>query len=229
MSEKVKQIVILIAMFGAALLLWDTILIYPIKIFVVMLHELSHGLMAELMGGDIVKIEIRPGIGGVCTSTRPPGFFPTFMIASAGYLGSLLWGSIIFLIAAHTDYDRHLSAFIGVLSLIITYYVIKSGGLFGIIFCAGFSLFMLAAARYLPTVFHDYFLKFIGLTSCFYVLLDIKSDLISRTGIGSDADKISDMTGIPSMLIGFIWLMIAAVVVFYMLKNGVRKTKPAEE
>ncbi len=34
----------LIGMFIIAIALWDTVFIYPIKLFVVMLHEISHGL-----------------------------------------------------------------------------------------------------------------------------------------------------------------------------------------
>ena len=222
-----KQLFILMGMFILAVVLWDTVFIYPIKIFVVMLHEISHGLMAEMVGGDIIKIEINALIGGSCTSTRPSGFMPSFMIASAGYLGSLFWGAIIFLIAAHTDYDRYLTAFIGFGSLLITYYVIRSGELFGIVFCTAFSLFMLVSARFLPLIFHDYLLKFIGITSCLYVVLDIKSDLITRSGIGSDADQIAQMTGIPSVLIGIIWITIAITIVYYMLKKSIpiKKTK----
>ena len=37
-------------MFAAAVLLWNTFLLYPVKLFVVALHELSHGLMAVLVG-----------------------------------------------------------------------------------------------------------------------------------------------------------------------------------
>lgn len=221
MTKNRKQLFILIAMFIAAILLWDTIFIYPIKIFVVMLHEISHGLMAELLGGDIIKIEINSRIGGACTSTRPPGFMPSFLIASAGYLGSLFWGVLIFLVADFTKYERFMSVFIGLGSLIITYYVIQSGELFGILFCAGFSIFMLLSAKYLPLVFHDYFLKFIGLTSCLYVILDIKSDLINRSNIGSDADVISKMTGVPSIIIGGVWFIIALVIVFFMLKKSI--------
>jgi hypothetical protein len=225
MIKDSKQLFILIGMFIIAIILWDTVFIYPVKIFVVMLHEISHGLMAELVGGDIIKIKISPKIGGSCTSTRPPGFMPSFLIASAGYLGSLIWGSIIFLIASRTNYDRHLSAVIGIGSLFITYYVIQTGELFGIIFCSSFSVFMLISAKFLPLIFHDYMLKFIGLTSCLYVILDIKSDLITRSGLGSDADKISDLTGIPSIVIGAFWMLIAVVIVYYMLKKSIPITK----
>jgi hypothetical protein len=58
-------------------------------------------------------------------------------------------------------------------------------------------------------------------------VLDIKSDLITRSGIGSDADQIAQMTGIPSVLIGIIWIAIAITIVYYMLKKSIsiKKTK----
>ena len=39
-------------------LLWDTRIIYPLKIFVVFLHEVSHGIAAVVGGGSIARIEI---------------------------------------------------------------------------------------------------------------------------------------------------------------------------
>ena len=35
----------------AALALWDTFLVYPFRLFVVFLHEISHGLAAVFTGG----------------------------------------------------------------------------------------------------------------------------------------------------------------------------------
>ena len=74
----------LAALFVATWLLWDTPLVYPIKIFVVMLHELGHALAALITGGQVVGIQIYPEQGGV-TFTR--GGWP-FVILSAGYVGS---------------------------------------------------------------------------------------------------------------------------------------------
>ena len=58
------QILYLAAMIAVAALFWNTIFIYPIKLFVVMLHEMSHGIMAMLLGGTILQIQIDPRIGG---------------------------------------------------------------------------------------------------------------------------------------------------------------------
>ena len=210
------------AFLGVTFLFWNTYLIYPVKLLVVMLHELSHGLMAELFGGAIINIQIDARIGGYCRYTVPDSFLARFMIASAGYLGSLVWGALILLGAVLSDKDRYISLAIGVILLILSWFVIKTGEWFGIVMTVGFALFMLLSARYLSDTFHDYFLKFIGMVSCLYVILDIKDDLIDRTGIGSDADAIAKMTGIPSIVIGITWFLLAALVIYYTFKYAFR-------
>ena len=223
LSPRNKQLLILSVLLILALIFWNTPFIYPIKLFVVMLHELSHGLMAELFGGDIINIQIDARVGGYCRYTVPNGFFARFMIASAGYLGSLLWGSLILLGAVFTEKDRYITLVIGLVLLFLSWFVIKTGELFGIFMTVGFALFMLISARYLSDTFHDYFLKFIGMVSCLYVVIDIKDDLIFRSGVGSDADAIAEMTGIPSVAIGVIWFLLAILVIYFTLRIAVKK------
>ena len=98
----VQTIGILSAMFAIAIIFWHSYLIYPIKVFVVILHEFSHGLAAVLTGGSIVKIEISQQVGGVCYTRGGV----RFIVASAGYLGSIFWGGLILIIAARTKYDN---------------------------------------------------------------------------------------------------------------------------
>ena len=69
-------------------LAWDTPLVYPLKIFVVLLHEVSHAVMAVATGGSIERIELSPLQGGACYC--PGG--NAFLTLSAGYLGSLAVG-----------------------------------------------------------------------------------------------------------------------------------------
>ena len=44
--------------------LWRTPVVYPLRIFVVFLHELSHGLAGMATGGNIVDISLDPREGG---------------------------------------------------------------------------------------------------------------------------------------------------------------------
>lgn len=223
MSKNQKQqILIFIAFAIVSFVLWSTVFIYPIKLFVVMLHEMSHGIAAIAFGGKIVAIQVSPQIGGFCKYLAPAGFFSRIVIASAGYLGSLVFGGIILILGARYKKARLVTFFIGIVSFVLSYFVIKQGELFGIIFVLSFGAFMLLAFFFFPPVFHSYFLKFIGFVSCFYVILDIYDDLIRRSGIGSDADAIAALTGIPSIVIGIIWILIAIVALFYILRSALR-------
>ena len=78
--------------FVALWLLWDTPLVYPLKIFVVLLHETSHAAVAVATGGTIQRIELNPMQGGSCYC--PGG--NAFLTLSAGYLGSFACGGLMF-------------------------------------------------------------------------------------------------------------------------------------
>lgn len=226
-TEKGKEIVVAGAMFVAAVLLWNTFLLYPVKLFVVALHELSHGLMAVIVGGKIDRIQIDYRIGGYCAYFLPAsaGFFSKSLVASAGYLGSMVWGALIFITASRSKRDRVITLIIGFFMLILSVFVIKTGELFGILFCFAFAALLFASYKWLPQGFHDYFLKFLGLTSCLYVLIDIKEDLIDRSGIGSDADAIAEMLGVPSLSvpIGITWVILALAALFFTFKIAYKK------
>ena len=122
--------------------------------------------------------------------------------------------------AARSRLDRMITLLIGIVMLALSFFVIKTGELFGILFCFAFALLLLAAVKWLSDAFHDIFLKFLGLTSCLYVVIDIKEDLIDRSGIGSDADAIAGMMGIPqlSVAIGVAWIVLALIILGFTLK-----------
>lgn len=56
--ENKNELSILIGFSFVALLFWDSIIVYPIKFFIVLIHEINHGLMAILTGGSIHSIII---------------------------------------------------------------------------------------------------------------------------------------------------------------------------
>jgi len=209
-------------MFLLAIFFWNSIFIYPIKLFVVSLHELSHGIMAVLVGGKIDHIQIDRRICGYCVFTLPAnsGFFKQSAVAAAGYLGSMIWGALIFIAAAKSRSGKSITFLIGLIMLVISFFVIRTGESFGIIFCFSFTIILFAASRWLPRMFHTIFLKFLGLTSCLYVIIDIKEDLIDRSGIGSDADKIARLMGMPSLspVIGIAWIILAIIILWFTLK-----------
>ena len=111
---------------------WYSRVLYPIKLLTVLFHELSHGLAAILTGGKMLKIEISANEGGLCTTAG--GI--RWIVLSAGYLGSLLWGSALILLAAKTSYDRAIvQVLAGILILVTVVYVrTPVGFIFGLLF-----------------------------------------------------------------------------------------------
>ena len=225
LTDSKFQNIHLIILVSVVIFFWDTLLIYPIKLFVVMLHEMSHGLMAVAFGGEIIEIQISPRIGGYCKFRIEPGFWSSFFTISAGYLGSLFWGSLILILAFKLKKDKYITLIIGIVLLILSYFVLQSKEFFGTAMTAGLGIFMLIAFKYFGAFFHDLWLKFIGIISCTYVVLDIKRDLIDNSNIGSDADALSLLIGLPSVSIGIIWMVLALLNLFLVLRYIYKKQR----
>ena len=195
----------------AVLALWGTPVVYPLKIFVVFLHELSHGLAAVLTGGRIVEITLSANQGGVCTTSG--GW--TWVILPAGYLGSMLWGGLILVAAARTDRDQLISVLIGAVVLAVTVLFVRSwfGLLYGLSFGAGMALLGAKA----PRAANDFVLKLIGLTSVLYAVLDIWSDLIARQIDCSDAGQMARQFFGTPLLWGIVWIVAALAAAAFFL------------
>ncbi|MHC4393261.1 MAG: M50 family metallopeptidase [Planctomycetota bacterium] len=204
-----NELLILGALVGMVWLSWDTVLMQPLKMLVVMLHEISHGLAAILTGGSIARIELNPRFGGACYTYGGS----RFITLSAGYLGSMLFGAAFLLTAARTRADKGVCMGVGcVLAAITVLYIGPTQNLFGFLFGLGSGAALFLVGWKAPPRVADLLLKVIGLTSCLYATLDIKSDVLDRRGIGSDADMLQDLTHIPSVVWGVIWILVSLIV-----------------
>jgi len=204
---RVRQLPVLLAILGALMLLWETPIVAPLRLIVVFFHELSHALAALATGGSIVGIQLAADGSGLCT-TRGGS---RFLILSAGYLGSLLWGGIILVLAARSRRDSVLVALAGTLLVLVTVLFIRPFQGFGFISSFACGAVLMASARWLPPGFNDLLLKVIGLTSCFYVVLDLKDIVFWRVGPESDAHRLGELTGIPTTLWALLWMALAIV------------------
>ena len=208
-----------LAYLAALWFLWDTRILYPLKIFVVFLHEVSHGIAAIIGGGSIQRIEISPNQGGVCYC----GGGIRFLTLTAGYLGSLLWGvAMLLVVGAKRIWHVVSLAGLGVLVVTVSLLYVRSG--FGLMFGLMFGLALIAVARYLPSEIQTMTLTVLGLTSCLYAVWDIKSDVLNRPEIRSDASMLAELTGVPTVLWGLLWTGIAIVVCWWLLKRTFEKS-----
>jgi hypothetical protein len=204
--------------FAALWFLWDTPVVYPLKIFVVLLHEVSHAVAAVATGGSIQRIELTLDQGGACFC--PGG--NAFVTLSAGYLGSVGWGALLLTLATGAA-KRHRLALVIIGTLLAAMTILYVRNLFGLVFglAAGFAL--IAAARSLPAAFQKGTLLVLGLTSSLYAILDIKSDVIDRPELRSDAAMLAELTGVPTVVWGVFWIGIAMVVSWLLFQRSYAK------
>ncbi|HEX6306539.1 MAG TPA: M50 family metallopeptidase [Longimicrobiales bacterium] len=197
-----------IAVFFTALwLLWLTPVVFPLKIFVVLLHEISHAMAALATGGVVERIVLNINQGGATYILGGNAL----LILSAGYLGSLLWGLLLVeLASARTKHARRAVGILGAFILLVAALYVRNA--FGLVFTAAFGVALIIAARRLPPRGIATVLLVLGLTSALYALLDIRSDIISRPHVRSDAAMLADVTGIPTLFWGFLWIGAGALV-----------------
>jgi len=195
------------AYFVALWFLWGTPVVYPLKVFVVLLHEISHGIAAVASGGSIERILLDLNEGGACYC--PGG--NAFVTLTAGYLGSLAWGVLLLLIATGKPRRHRVTLMVvGVVLTIMTVLYVRT--LFGIGFGVLAGLALVGASRRLAPPVNQAILTVLGLTSCLYAILDIKSDIIDRPGLRSDAAMLHELTGVPTLVWGFLWIAVAILV-----------------
>lgn len=222
MSEKNKRRFLFLGgfllYFGLLWSLWDTAIIYPVKLFVVLLHEVSHAGAAVATGGTVERILLNANQGGA-TYTLGGNAFLTL---SAGYLGSLLWGALFIMLAFNRWLrPRWILGGVGASVLLLTLFLVR--GFFGMGFGILFAAALLAGAKFLSQGVNRALLLGLGLTSTLYAILDIKSDVLDRPQLPSDAAMLAEMTGIPTAAWGFLWIGIALLVSAWLLRWVARR------
>jgi hypothetical protein len=195
-------------------LLWPTLFVYPLKIFVVFLHELSHALAAVGTGGEVASISLDPREGGI-TWVRGGN---QFVMLSAGYLGSLLWGLLLLGIArSRPRFARAAIQALGLLTVVVTLVYVR--GLFGFAFGLLFGAALFLAGRRLRQDAAVLLLSALGITSALYALLDIRSDILLQPGATSDAALLAELTAVPAIAWGLLWGGIALAACALMLRR----------
>lgn len=199
-------------------MLWTTPVAAALRIFVVLLHEVSHGIAAVATGGRIERIVVTPLEGGLCVC--PGG--DAFVTLSAGYLGSLLWGAGFLLVSRRPSWARATTGAVGVLLAGVSLLYVRTifGLAFGLIAAVGLWL----CARRLSGIANARVLAALGLTSCLYALLDIRSDVLDRPQLPSDARMLAELTGVPAVIWGVLWIVVGLGVVWLLGRRILRAT-----
>lgn len=215
---------------------WNTPFIYPIKLFTVTMHETGHALAASVLGGKAVKLAVNRHQGGITQYQIPlttPGW-KKFIIASAGYLGSIIIGALLLLLS-HNRVAPWLPWLIGFGLFIETIFFVRDWFTAGI--CAIAILFFIAVGLLAPNSIKVFIAKFIATVSCCYAIFDIRDDVLRFGGeqrMGSDAHALQALTGIPYYVWGILWIIISIGILYKVMRfitkeNGLKMESATEK
>mmetsp|Transcript_17036 Transcript_17036/g.46823 ORF Transcript_17036/g.46823 Transcript_17036/m.46823 type:complete len:237 (-) Transcript_17036:472-1182(-) len=165
------------------MLFMNTIIVKPMKLIAIFIHEMGHASAAWLTGGSVDKIEVYQNEGGI-TNFRG-GWKPA--IIPAGYVGVSFWGGVLVALSG-SKIGATVAASIFMLALAVCLRYSPNRMLVGL--CIGFFVITLGVTLLEWLVF-DPLLQFVtlfyGVFVGWYGIMDIWDDTISRTVEGSDA------------------------------------------
>lgn len=196
---------------------WNSFIIYPIKLFVVLTHEMSHGIAAILSGGRLDSILITSSLGGESRTIDGN----KFIIASAGYLGSLLFGVFLYISGHIVNFRKLFSIILAVLLILFAANYLE--GNLGKIASVLFASLFIIAPIYFPQFVNSILYKLLGLISMFYVAIDIKEDVLTNLYRPSDAQYIAALTSVSVTVWGILWLGISIAIIFFLLRWSYKK------
>lgn len=231
MKQTGRYIVILLLV----VVLWNTIVIKPLKIFTVFLHELGHSLMAVIFGNGIKGFRINLDESGYAL-TLPKSEFSAFMIANGGYLGSVLFALLI-LYLKRTFFKSFILGTAAILLLGVSIAYGKS--VFTIMYAAIFAGFVLLLYMLRNEKVNDWVIDIIGVASAAYAVYDTFVDTIllqlnlklhwiqgwKTTQPLTDAVQLEKMTNVPAMIWGILWLIIACLAIYSTIATGGKSAK----
>ncbi len=212
-----KEIAILAAVAVAAVLLWDTAIIYPVKLLVVALHEISHAIVTIFTGGSVLGMNVNSGLYGEVNSEGGN----EFLIASSGYLGSLLFGFLIFISADNKKFNTILSTSLSVVLLLFVANFFSDSA--AIIILLLYAIFFYASPRYLAPAINYWTMRILGLLCALYVIFDIKEDLFTNEYLATDADRLAMITAVPAVYWSLLWFAASLAIIFLMFKKAYYK------
>ena len=221
-----------------AVVLWQTPLLFPFRVFTITMHETSHILAGLLTGSKVGQILISP-VTASLAQVEPNGQLATIIVASAGYLGSTLFGGCLLILAKKPARQRPaLFGIIGALFLILILFVRNPSGIFifMVMILAG------AVAFKAPNGIVTFSLYMLALLSCFNSMTDLLYLVhITNTptapdplmGNLTDALILQNATNVPAIVWATVWsgvggfMILAFVLASLFVRNPAAQNKTA--
>lgn len=205
-------------------------LVYPLQLFATFIHEGSHVLATLMTGGTVQSLTVSPDTSGVVWSlTQEGNWIQAFLVSSAGYVGTTIFGVLLLTWFRFGYSSRNAlyisSGFVGVMTLIfgllapmwnvfngqftilsVAFTVISGAVLTGGLF---------AVAKYAKDKWVNFALAFLAVQCLLNAIFSLKDLFLisATTDAQSDAANMAQATGIPSLNWVVLWIFISIIVI----------------
>ena len=202
-----KRMALLLLFLGVGWYFWDSPVLLPVKLLVVMMHESGHAIASLIVGGEVQHITLRADQSGECFSRLPVGVFRQIIVFSAGYLGSAVAGAVLLLATFRFRLRRWVLGAACVWLVVMG--VLYARDPFTLLFCLGTAGVLGVAAKFLPAEAVDVVNLFLASFTALYALFDFRDDLWNSAVRGhSDAGLLAQQTWVPAIIWAGLWSLI---------------------
>jgi hypothetical protein len=221
-----QQTLVLIGLAGLATLLiafmpWLSLLNFPFRLLVTLVHELGHGLAALLTGGSFIRFVIFPNGAGLAYTAG--GW--RFAVIPAGYVGVAVFGAGLILLGRSHRWSRIAMSLIGgAMSLLSLRYGLPS--IFSVQFLSGLlttvsgvifgALFLWVAIKAAPG-WIIFLLHLVAIQAGLTAFSDIATVIGLSTRFfnapANDAASMAELTFIPAIVWALVWAIAAVALI----------------
>ena len=187
-----------------AVMLWETALMKPFRVFVVMVHEVCHAGATLLTGGEVVEIRTEWDESGHTLSRG--GYFP--LITSAGYVGSAMLGALLIYTGTAPRLQRLALLVIGAATMTMTMWYTPVDGPDFFLGIFGGLVFVIMALK--SVRLSQIGAIWLGTLLCLYSLYDFRTDLWMHPEM-TDAGILARGYGMPLLTypIALLWVVVS--------------------
>jgi hypothetical protein len=193
---------------------------HPIRLFVTFIHEIGHALAALGTWGEVNRVTLDWSGSGATLTRGGLGF----IISSAGYLSTTLYGATLLLLLRRPSLARMAAICTGVLLLLTTVLFAGNSLAWGVGLVFG-SICLALGVKGKQRLVH-FFMSFLGiqcLLNAFFDLITLMYISAFATGAQTDAQNMSDATGgfIPAIVWAVGWsilsvgVLVATLMIYY--------------
>lgn len=202
-------------------LLWNQVILKPFRILSIFLHKTGHAVTAFLFGYGSDAFSVAFGAIGDSV-INAEGWFPSFVIANGGYLGSVLF-FVLIMFLKRTSAKKYL---LGSLAIIYLFISISGPALRGaVLYAAIFVAITVLLNMIQRDGIEEIVIDVVAMSSIAYIIyetfvatilfeLNQHFSIIQgwNSGLPLDIARLSSITGLPELLWAVLWIAISVLV-----------------